>query len=1751
MADLTKTLELKVETSQAQKQISDVIEEIKNPVELKIDADVKEAVSSIKELQNIFKALTNQTKDGQTLRINVNGIVNVQKQLSKLSDTLTEVSNKISFDNIRPPKAVEANIDVVNKQLEVVKQNADAIKKAEKYLAGPKVENLMTEMMANDGKKDINFDDLGAKNYIKRAKQLVNLGGDLSKISFNLEWFTTDENKKSIKHSGIFTALDVLEKLQAVGGFKLQDIIDTSNGNVIGTDIDNLTSKLKDLDYELQQAKAKQGREFTVGLDESSIEKITQAVEKLNAVIGDTDGKTLGIDEASLTKIVSAIESIKESFNGIKFDESATLGFKPDQIDAITNSFRDLQDVLEDIHSLLSSLDIPKIDGSNITTERRPRRENRQTKTVSKTVPTADGGTRTVTNTKDNSVTTGGTKGIQIDPDVTEFVKKIQEQINGEHVEIDVEPKPISGFADKIKQAVGNVEIEITPVVGQKDININASLKDLMSRMNAYMQNNDVKGSYSYWKYLSDNFATLDSQTKQLVSDLGLLNETGNGIKLIDNGGNNQGGIIGEQNVLLSRNATEDKYNALLRLKGLLDQATEAGVQCSNILDITFDKNTGKMFELQKTLSGDPISNLGLVGDGKKAKFNTAVFEATDKQIQKLIKDIEILSKLGIGIDFNDSNFLFDKKNGFSFIDLDLLPEGFSSDYWKEELVPMFDYISDEFNNPELTKQIEQFKTRLQNAINSPTSAENEYTVEIHADTSKLRGEIESSLEASFEAKIEPDTSILRQNIEQDLTTPFKIEIYPSDTLVDTINKMLNISFDGNSVTNINDLTEGISRLVDKMKELNESDFSNTPLSSINDLLQNAEQLKDLAKILESSTEKIKAAKTKQAETTQAYDDTEMKRRAGEIQKKVDKTVDGADKEALVSIERMYDSHNNLVQAILTTKKKVQDSKTGKELDQIEKFNIHWNKAGNDVWASRMTKDEYDKSQKEYERYLKEQMSVYERLTKEQARRQNSGSDLTQAETEQLERAKAIINEINELKKQGLELTGAQEAAVARVAAADQKAEQIRQDFVKKQQEKDKEKQDRNAEKDTQTTTKDQLNEYFETIKKAEDALTRLNEALANSYNGNTTIDDVRALREEVKVTGDAAQDAKKNIEELLDSDSSGLTDREVSNYRKRLDTQYNTSLIGSDSSIRKLQKAQRKQFEDETKNDLYDYLNSRQTYQKLYSKSLGGQNTYDDNGRLVSSSALSSDEILQINNALTTIVAQEQNWNSAKVQGITLTQKQAEAVKLLRDASQQMNEDGSFNDNYTKDMLEQSAMQQKAMAEYSKLEKQITKMYDQTDWRTEGWEANVDSLAESLKNIGTTIGDIGSEKDLNKVLEKLKALSAQRIEMSKNTDWMPIADDTKASLKTGLLKWMDQNKRAANEYHEELQQILDDIDKIESKGDAEQISSRIQGVQGKAIEEGFDGKSLGDRFRDQFSNTMTSLATYYLSFQDFIRYGRQAISVVRELDTALTEVRKVSSESLGSLRDWQVSTFDQANTVGGSAKQLQESTASWLRLGKSFEESQEAAQASVKLLNVSEFTNIDDATTSLVSMKQAFKDLTYDDFIDKLNGVGDNFSSSTDQLAYGMQNVSSVLKVSGNDIDQSLALLTAANDVTQDMSKASMGVRTIALRMSGTEEAKQELEEMGEDTSDFIVQTQSKVDEQVRKYTATAANPEGISVLDDNGRLRSTYDVLLDISKVYGEIVEKDNEYGTNTSNALLELLAGEHFAGQNEKSF
>ena len=322
-------------------------------------------------------------------------------------------------------------------------------------------------------------------------------------------------------------------------------------------------------------------------------------------------------------------------------------------------------------------------------------------------------------------------------------------------------------------------------------------------------------------------------------------------------------------------------------------------------------------------------------------------------------------------------------------------------------------------------------------------------------------------------------------------------------------------------------------------------------------------------------------------------------------------------------------------------------------------------------------------------------------------------------------------------------------------------------------------------------------------------------------------------------------------------------------------------------------------------------------------------------------------------------------------------------------------------------------------------------------------------------------------------------------------------------------------------------------------------------------------GKAMGELkdFETQLKNTRTATHTLwsaikdkafyglaaqigtYFGFNDVIQGLRQGFEAIKEFDTALTEMRKVSDETVSSLERFQDVSFDLADGVGTTAKAIQDATADWMRLGESLEEAKQSAQDANVLFRVSEFESIDEATESLVAMSAAYKDLEKSQINDVLNEIGNNYAISTDELASALQKSAATLSVAGNDIYEAAALVTAGNAVLQDADSVGTGLKMISLRILGTQEAKDELASLGEDVDDFVVQTKSKIDETVRNFTAVASNDfKGISVLDDNGNYRSTYEILRDISQVYQEILETDKKAGTNRGQALLEVLAGKN---------
>lgn len=250
--------------------------------------------------------------------------------------------------------------------------------------------------------------------------------------------------------------------------------------------------------------------------------------------------------------------------------------------------------------------------------------------------------------------------------------------------------------------------------------------------------------------------------------------------------------------------------------------------------------------------------------------------------------------------------------------------------------------------------------------------------------------------------------------------------------------------------------------------------------------------------------------------------------------------------------------------------------------------------------------------------------------------------------------------------------------------------------------------------------------------------------------------------------------------------------------------------------------------------------------------------------------------------------------------------------------------------------------------------------------------------------------------------------------------------------------KLLNENSRMSSEAKAKIKAYYKEIESGNPSMSLDRIHGEIMKIYNAEVEAGRAGKSLIDVFKTSRLHQMVAQVAGMFSVYDVINGLKQVASTIRELDTAYTEMRKVSDESAQSLKNFQKESFSTADSVGTTALAMQDATATWMRLGESLDEAKESAKDATVLLNVSEFDNIDEATDSLVAMSQAYKDLDKMEIIDVLDKIGNEYSISTDQLSTALKDSAAVLKTQGNDLAESVALITAGNAITQDASKTA-----------------------------------------------------------------------------------------------------------------
>jgi TP901 family phage tail tape measure protein len=168
----------------------------------------------------------------------------------------------------------------------------------------------------------------------------------------------------------------------------------------------------------------------------------------------------------------------------------------------------------------------------------------------------------------------------------------------------------------------------------------------------------------------------------------------------------------------------------------------------------------------------------------------------------------------------------------------------------------------------------------------------------------------------------------------------------------------------------------------------------------------------------------------------------------------------------------------------------------------------------------------------------------------------------------------------------------------------------------------------------------------------------------------------------------------------------------------------------------------------------------------------------------------------------------------------------------------------------------------------------------------------------------------------------------------------------------------------------------------------------------------------------------------------DIVRYMRTGFNEVLAIDTALTELKKVTDETEASYRKFLQTASQTAGLIGSTVSDFTTATSNFARLGYTMEESADMAQTAIVYKNVADgIDSVEESTESIISTMKAFgieSDSTMG-IIDRFNAVGNQFAITSAGIGEALQRSASALYESGNTIDESIALVTAANSVIQN----------------------------------------------------------------------------------------------------------------------
>lgn len=335
--------------------------------------------------------------------------------------------------------------------------------------------------------------------------------------------------------------------------------------------------------------------------------------------------------------------------------------------------------------------------------------------------------------------------------------------------------------------------------------------------------------------------------------------------------------------------------------------------------------------------------------------------------------------------------------------------------------------------------------------------------------------------------------------------------------------------------------------------------------------------------------------------------------------------------------------------------------------------------------------------------------------------------------------------------------------------------------------------------------------------------------------------------------------------------------------------------------------------------------------------------------------------------------------------------------------------------------------------------------------------------LSQSLKNSEADLDGSGIGVDAEELIaqqkrfEELAKQSKVTFSQMQNDIKQYVSEEDALARSNKLEQLFSRNSKAASKYGKDMKAAIEQVRRARTEDEAKAGESEFDRLLQLAESEGLSGHSRLD--------TLSGMAKKFTSWYGVAQFSMGAVDALRQMyqavvdvDSAMVELRKVSDATSQEIDAYFSTAADNAKELGVSVSDMINSTADFSRLGYGLEESEELARVATLYKNVGENMDIDTASSNIISTMQAFG-IEADNaigIVDSLNEVANRYGVDTSGLGESLKRSASSLEAANNTLDESIAMITAADEIIQNPESTGNALKTISMRIRGQQRAQQ-----------------------------------------------------------------------------------------------